>query len=121
MCGDDDDINHIDEELFKRFIKSASTHGVTPDTKAENTHLGITNEKDRSIYMDSLFKAGLTRAVNDATSLQHGDKMDVLAGQAIVFARLSGLLIGQFPPGSDLFHTVVNALMQGRKEAENLK
>jgi hypothetical protein len=107
-------------ELFKRFIKSASKLGVLPDTKATNAHLDITSEKDRSNYMDSLFKAGLTRAVNDATSLHQGDKMDVIAGQAIVFARLSGLLAGQFPPGSDLFHTIVNALMQGHKEAEKL-
>ncbi|MGK0297703.1 MAG: hypothetical protein ACI9XC_001319 [Gammaproteobacteria bacterium] len=121
MCGDDDDINHIDEELFNRFIKTASTLGVTPDTEAINTHIDITNEKDRTNYMDSLFKAGLTRAVNDAKSLHHGDKMDVLAGQAIVFARLSGLLAGSIPPGSDMFHTVVSALMQGYKEAGNLK
>ena len=117
MCGDDDDNSQVDEELFKRFLKLANAVGVKPSISATNTPVDLTEQKSRTIYMDGLFKAGLTRAVNDASHLQHGERMDVLAGQAIVFARLAGLLAGQFPAESDMFHTAINALMQGHKEA----
>jgi hypothetical protein len=121
MCGDDDDYSQVDEELFKRFLILASSLGVTPVANAANTPVDLTGEKSRTTYMDGLFKAGLTRAVNDASHLLNGERMDVLAGQAIVFARLSGVLAGQFPAESDMFHTVVNALMQGHKEAGPVK
>lgn len=121
MCGDDDDYSQVDEELFKRFLKLASSLGVIPQAKATNTPVDLTEQKFRADYMDGLFKAGLSRAVNDANYLQHGERMDVLAGQAIVFARLSGLLAGQFPAESDMFHTAINALMQGHKEAHEIK
>lgn len=122
MCGDDDDDKRqMDEKFFKQFLKLAGSLGVSPSTDATNTPISVTDQVSRTSYMDGLFKAGLSRAVNDAHHLQHGEKMDVLAGQAIVFARLSGLLAGQFPPESDLFHTVINALMQGHKEIENTK
>jgi hypothetical protein len=121
MCGDDDDINHIDEDLFSQFLKTAKSLGVSADKQMANTPVDLTDEKARSDYMDGLFKAALSRVVNDSNFLHEGEKMDILAGQAIVFARLSGLLAGQFPNGSDLFHTVVSALMQGHKEATSYK
>ena len=117
MCGDDDDLNQIDEEMFSRFLQTADMFGVTAENQSNNASVDLTNEKSRTAYMDGLLKAGLTRAVNDAKNFHHGEHMDVIAGQAIVFARLSGLLAGQFPPESDLFHAVISALMEGHKEA----
>ncbi len=117
MCGDDDDHSHLDDDLFNHFLKVADKFGVKPDKNAENTPHDLTDNDARSRYMEGLFKAGLTRAVNDASHIHHGHKMDVVAGQAIAFARLSGMLAAQLPPDADLFHAVVSALMEGHKEA----
>ena len=120
MCGDDDDLNQVDEELYNRFLDKAKKHGITPETPPGETPLDLNNQVIRTRYMDGLFKAGLTRVINDANHQKTGDRMDIIAGQAIVFARLAGLLAGQFPPDSDLFHTVVSALMEGHKEAHSI-
>jgi hypothetical protein len=116
MCGDDDDLNQVDEDLYNRFLNKANKLGVSPEVRDGITTLDLNDPGTRSKYMEDLFKAGLTRAVNDADGQKSGDRMDIVAGQAIVFARLAGLLAGQFPPESDLFHTVVSALMDGHKE-----
>jgi hypothetical protein len=117
MCGDDDDHSHLDEDLFNHFLKAANKFDVLPDESATNTPIDLKDSDARSRYIEGLFKAGLTRAVNDAHHLQHGHKMDVVAGQAIAFARLSGMLAAQLPPEADLFHAVISALMEGHKQA----
>lgn len=116
MCGDDDDLNQVDEQLYNQFLKLAARHGVRPDDSAQHTPVDLSSESSRASYMEGLFRAGMTRAVNDAAHLKAGERMDVVAGQAIVFARLAGVLAGQFPPESDLFHAVISALMEGHKE-----
>ena len=73
-------------------------------------------EDVRADYMNSLFKAGLTRSINDAANLPRGEHMDALAGQAIVFARLAGFLAGQFPPETDLFRTISGAMLDAHSE-----
>ena len=117
MCGDDDDLNQVDEDLYNRLLSKAGRFGVSPERQSNKPVLDLNNQEIRSRYMDDLFKAGLTRALNDADSQNSGDRMDMVAGQAIVFARLAGLLAGQLPPESDLFHAIVSALMEGHKEA----
>lgn len=119
MCGDDDDHNHLDDDLFNHFLKAADKFGIKADKNAENTPSDLTDAEARSRYMDGLFKAGLTRAVNDASNIHHGPKMDVVAGQAIAFARLSGMLVAQLPPDSNLFHAVISALMEAHKQASH--
>ena len=119
MCGDDDDLNQVDEDLYNRLLDKASGFGVSPANQEGNTALDLNDQQKRFQYMNDLFTAGLKRALNDADCQNSGDRMDMVAGQAIVFARLAGLLAGQFPPESDLFHTVVSALMDGHKEAHS--
>ena len=69
--------------------------------------------------MDDLFRAGLTRCVNDAANLPYGERMDALAGQAIVFARLAGFLTAHFPPEADLFRMVTGAVVDGHNDPEH--
>lgn len=116
MCGDFDDHDRIDDEMFERFVSMVRRFGVTPGHPSDNAPRQLTEESQRAAYMRDLFKAGLTRSVNDAASLPHGEHMDALAGQAIVFARLAGFLAGQFPPQTDLFREVSGALLQGHSE-----
>ena len=121
MCGDFDDDDQIDDELFHRFIELAGHFGVSPEQSDENAPIRLAEENMRAAYMHDLFRAGLTRSVNDAANLPHGEHMDALAGQAIVFARLAGFLAGQFPPQTDLFRTVSGALLDGHNEPASLR
>ena len=117
MCGEIYEHDHIDKELFDRFVELAGRHGVSPGSPdGDMPSTLLTGQAQRSAYMDGLFKAGLARAVSNGANLPPGDRMDSLAGQAIVFARLAGFLAGQFPPEADLFHSTIGALMEGHDE-----
>lgn len=116
MCGDFDDQERIDDELFERFIELIKQFGVAPALNGESTPDQLDTESQRAKYMEQLFKTGLTTSVIDAAKLARGERMDVLAGNAIVFARLAGFLTAQFPPETDLFRTISAAVIDGYKE-----
>ena len=116
MCGEIDERDRVDEELFDRFLELASRYGVSTGVGAPDRTLELKGEAERRAYMDSLFKDGLRQALSDGVNLPEGERMDALAGQAIVFARLAGFLAGMFPPEADQFRTVVAALTQGHSE-----
>lgn len=116
MCGDFDEQERIDDELFERFIEQTKCYGVLPGSGNNGAPRNLDTESVRAEYMDQLFKAGLTRCVNDAAGLPRGERMDAIAGQAIVFARLAGFLTAQFPPEADLFRTVTGAVVDGHSE-----
>ena len=120
MCGDFDDHERIDDELFERFLARAASFGVAFSSGAADAPSQLESEEERAAYMQQLFAAGLTRCAKDAGNLQHGDRMDAIAGQAIVFARLAGFLTAQLPPDTDLFRSATNALLDGHAEASRL-
>jgi hypothetical protein len=117
MCGEIEEEERIDEELFGRFVALAKGHGVSPGAPGKDAPTQLMEEAARSAYMECLFQAGLARAVNDAGNLPQGERMDALVGQAIVFARLAGFLAGQLPPEADVFRMITAALMEGHKES----
>ena len=121
MCGDFDDQERIDEELFERFTELIEQFGVRVRAAGNGAPAKLESEDERAEYMDSLFRAGLTRCVNDAANLPIGERMDALAGQAIVFGRLAGFLSAQFPPDADLFRMVTGAVMDGHGEPASLR
>lgn len=121
MCGDFDDLERVDDELFDRLVDEAKQLGVLPMSDGNGGPQNLDTESVRADYMDCLFKAGLTRCVNDAANLPHGERMDAIAGQAIVFARLAGFLTAQFPPEADLFRTVTSAVIDGHREPASLR
>lgn len=120
MCGEFDDNERIDEELFDRFLELALQFGVEPESDPENTPVNLQSEEARADYMEGLFRAGIRRCANDAANLPHGERMDAIAGQAIVFARLVGFLTAQFPPEVDLFRTVTAAMHDGYNEPAHI-
>ncbi len=115
MCGDFDELERVDEELFEQFLEKAGKLGVLVETGDRVGPTRLDTEDVRAEYMEALFKAGLTRCVNDAVHLPAGERMDALAGQAIVFARLAGFLAAQFPPEADRFHTVITAVVDASR------
>lgn len=116
MCGDFDDHERFDEELFEEFLHKLAHFGITPDPHAEGTPPRLDSEEVRSAYMESLFNMGLTRCANDAASMPMGEHMDALAGQAIVFARLAGFLAAQFPSSAEQFRSVITAVIDSHSE-----
>ena len=121
MCGDFDDHERVDDELFERFIELAQRFGVLPEPVADGGPGQLDTEGERKAYMEQLFKSGLKRCVSDAASLPHGARMDAVAGQAIVFARLAGFLSAQLPPEADLFRMVTGAVVDGHCEPAALR
>ena len=121
MCGDLNEQEQIDDELFERFTELTQNFGVFPETNANGGPSQLETEGARKEYMEDLFKAGLTRCLNDAAGLPNGERMDAVAGQAIVFARLAGFLSAQFPPEADLFRTVTGAVFDGHSEPATLR
>ena len=115
MCGNFDDHASIDEELFEHFVDTVRHFGIAPDEIAAGA-LKLDSEEARAGYMDTLFRAGLKRCVDDAAQLSAGERMDAIAGQAIVFARLAGFLASQFPPEADLFRAVTSAVIDGHDD-----
>lgn len=116
MCGDHDEHDHVDEEVFHNLVHLASHHNVHPNPDAGSTPPSLEDEKMRNAYLEGLFRAALTRIVNDTAHIPEGQRTDLLAGQSIVFARLAGMLAGLLPPGSEQLPTVINAMMQGYQE-----
>ena len=116
MCGEIDEYDRADEELFDRFLDLASRYGVSPDAPDRNAPTELSREAVRTAYMDGLFKDGLARVLADAVNLPEGERMDALAGRAIVFARLAGFLSGLFPPEADQFRIIIAALTEGHTE-----
>lgn len=120
MCGDFDDQERIDDELFEHFMELAQQFGVQPNSNGNGAALSLDTESSRAEYMEKLFKAALSRCVEDAAHVPRGERMDAIAGQAIVFARLAGFLAAQFPPDADLFRTVTGAVVDGHSEPASL-
>lgn len=112
MCGELDDDVQVDTEIFQRFLQIARHHGAMPQG-AEHVLPDLEEASGRSAYMDTLFSAGLVRAVSDASTASEGQRVDAIAAQAIAFARLAGFLAGQLPPEADLFRAAIEAMTDG--------
>jgi hypothetical protein len=112
MCGDLDDDVQLDNDIFQRFLVIARNHGAVPQSNA-NAVPDLEEAAGRSAYMDTLFSAGLVRAVTDANETREGQRVEAIAAQAVAFARLAGFLAGQLPPEADLFRAAIEALTDG--------
>ncbi len=116
MCGDIEDDTSLDDELLARLTAHAKKYNAVVRDRMTGSEAGYSGEVDRSQYMTTLFRDGLSRALGDAAAAPDGAHTDAIACQAIVFARLAGFLAGHIPPGADMFRTVVDAVMDGHKE-----
>lgn len=118
MCGELDEDVHIDNEVLARFLFMAKRMGAEP--AAGGTVPDLDAPKGRAAYMETLFAAGLTRAVSDAQGATEGQRVEAIAAQAIAFARLAGFLAGQLPAEADLFRAAVEALTDGYAEPRRI-
>jgi len=120
MCGEIDETVLIGQEVLDRLTVMSGMLGVQPGPGGDTAPEGLASGEGRAAYMEQLFRAGLTRALTDATAVDSEEAVDAIAAQAIAFARLAGFLAGQLPPEADLFRAVVEALTAGHAEPGRL-
>jgi hypothetical protein len=121
MCGDLDEDAQIGQQLLERLKVMTRMLGIAVEPAPGSSGPdGLATIAGRTAYMETLFNAGLTRALNDTAAVASEAAVDAIACQAIAFARLAGFLAGQLPPEADLFRTTLDAMMAGHAETTRL-
>ncbi len=120
MCGEFEEEDYLDETMFRRFLALARSFGVRPADGNKKSDMDLSQDEDRTQYMKELFSAGLVRSVNDAQFIpQDGERMNAVAVQSIVFARLAGYLAGQLPGEANMTKATMEAMLDGFSEAQD--
>jgi hypothetical protein len=113
MCGDvDEDAGELAQLLYAGFLAHART------LLQPQAHAAGTSPDDPLAYMDKLFSDALSRCTRDAEEAAADKRQLRLTSQALVLARLAGLLAGHQGLEQDPLRKVIEALMQGYAEAE---
>ena len=121
MCGDLDENTQIGQQLLEQLKVMSRMLGIAVEQKPDAAQaMNLATVDGRGAYMQTLFSAGLTRALNDTDATEPELVVDAIASQAIAFARLAGFLAGQLPPEADLFRNTLEALMSGHAEPARL-
>ena len=112
MCGDLDEEDRFESDLYQRFLVQA--HQVLEG------RAGSGDEMSR--YLDGLFHDLLKRCLSDAeaTAAQSPKAYEQLAMQSLVLARLAGFLAGHVALQEDPMRKVMEAVMLGYTEAEKV-
>ena len=116
MCGDleEDGPSDVEARLHDRFLNHArnmlALYAKAPKPKDEN---------DLNAYMDKLFTDALSRAARDSDGVE-GQHYARLASQPMVFARLAGFLAAHMSLQEDPLRKVIEALMLGYAEGEQM-
>ncbi len=117
MCGDvdEDSPSELEDQLYLRFLSHARTllakHGRSSQESGEEL-FG---------YMDKLFADALSRSARDGEEAEEGKRYQRLAAQPMVFARLAGFLAAHLSLQEDPLRKVIEALMLGYAEAEEIE
>jgi hypothetical protein len=112
MCGDLEEENGFETALYARF----RSHAQTLLMKG-----GKSDEKSINAALDRLFKDALSRSIRDQESLEEGEQYELLSMQPLVFARLAGFLAAHASLQEDPLRKVIEALMLGYAEAEQIE
>ncbi len=107
MCGEIDSEVPLDLQIVEHFRELAQRH---LDQAA-----GAGGGADHA-YMDRLFGAVLRTCVEDLEEAGDEVSLDQLRAQAIVLARLSGLLASQLPAELDGLPAAMDAMLVGYRE-----
>jgi hypothetical protein len=112
MCGDLDEENGLESALYERFRSHA---------QALLMKGGRSGPKTVNAALDQLFKDALSRSIRDQESMGEGKRYELLTMQPLVFARLAGFLAAHASLREDPLRKVIEALMLGYTEAEQLE
>ena len=124
MCGDLEETDGESERLYGVFLQAAEAaiheaidHRGGSRRRIEQSQGDSTDHQlsDDALhaYMDGLFADVLSACIKDARKASSAERYRVLASQAIVLARLAGLLAGHRDPREDPLASSIEALMAG--------
>ncbi len=108
MCGDLDEGDRFEGDLYQRFL----VHAQALQQRAKGSGEGLNG------YLDTLFADVLKRCVSDAESVAPADSYRHLAMQSLVLARLAGFLAGHVALNEDPLRKLMEATMHGYTEAD---
>ncbi len=116
MCGEDDDDgpSRFEEMLYTRFLAAARA------LLAQQEARGAGRNDEVIATIDKLFTDALSRAVKDTEGAEADQQYPLLSMQPLVFARLAGFLAGHLSLQEDPLRKVMEAMMHGYAEAENI-
>jgi hypothetical protein len=117
MCGDvdEDQPGELEDQLYQRFLSHARA------LLAQHGRAAQESPKDISDYMDKLFADALSRTARDGEEAEEGKRYDRLSVQPVVFARLAGFLAAHLALQEDPLRKVMEAMMMGYAEAEQIE
>lgn len=108
MCGDLEEEDRFEGDLYRRFLGQARAMLERPRSGG-----------DLERYLDELFDAVLRRCVTDAEKAANPNGYRQMAMQSLVLARLAGFLAGHVALNEDPMRKALEALMLGYQEAEH--
>ncbi len=116
MCGDLEEDGSLEDMLYARYRSHAKAllKGRTGASARARTD-------DIPGYMDGLFADGLSRCLRDGDAAEEARRYELLAAQPVVFARLAGFLAAHASPQEDPLRKVIEAMMYGYGEAEQIE
>jgi hypothetical protein len=115
LCGDLEEDGSLEDMLYARYRSHAEAllKGRTGASARARTD-------DIPAYMDGLFADALSRCLRDGDAAE-ARRYELLAAQPVVFARLAGFLAAHASPQEDPLRKVMEALMHGYAEAEQIE
>lgn len=114
MCGEIEAETPLDLQIVGHFRDLARRY---LEQTAERVGAGDDGRAAHA-YMDHLFGAVLQKCVQDLDDAGDEASLEQLRAQAIVLARLSGLLAGQLPVELDGLSATMDAMLVGYRETE---
>jgi len=115
MCGDmDDEPSETEKQLTARLLYHAKA--LLPRDGA------ITGQAPANLnaYLDTLFADILSRCARDIKQADPSQRYERLSMQPVVLARLAGFLAGHASLAEDPLRKVIDAMMLGYAEAEEM-
>ena len=127
MCGDLEEDDTEAERLYAGFLQAAhgaiheaidhrgGSRGALAEAPGSEGGGEADTVPDELLhrYMDGLLGDVLNACIKDGRQVGEGARYRVLASQAVVLARLAGLLASQLDLHSDPLRTSIEALMAG--------
>jgi hypothetical protein len=116
LCGDLDEDGGLEDMLYARYRSHAEAL-----LKSRTGASARARTDDIPAYMDGLFADALSRCLRDGDAAEEARRYELLAAQPVVFARLAGFLAAHASPQEDPLRKVMEALMHGYAEAEQIE
>lgn len=109
MCGDLDEEDRLEGDLYQRFRVHVQAMLDKPPAGGEMNR-----------YLDGLFNSLLKRCADDAERDASPNGYATVAMQSLVLARLAGFLAGHVALNEDPLRKLMEAVMLGYAEADSV-